>query len=59
MILSILGCLLFVVAILWLCFLMDRQRSFQQGYKDGYRAAERDAAEWLRAEVHSKTAERI
>jgi hypothetical protein len=33
MILPFLGCALFVSAILWLCFRMERERMFRQGWE--------------------------
>ncbi len=45
-------CILFVIAIVALCFLMDSKRGFQKGYKDGYNACGQDAAQWLRAQDH-------
>lgn len=58
MIQSILGCLLWLTLTVGLCCLMNRQRSYRQGRKDGYDAAYRGAAERLR-KTHRNTSIRL
>lgn len=53
MITSLLGCLLYLTLVIWICFHMERERIFRQGFHDGYDASARDAAQWLRREARN------
>ena len=41
-----------VLGVIALCFHMHRQDAYAKGFDAGYAASERDAARWLRKEVH-------